>query len=94
MNPAITNLAVTLIVMQVAKKVPFEDPNVLNAIRGLYVLSNIIILSIYLYTKSIINKKNGKYIKSFIWGSDSLIYNLVILIQHVNLSRSHYNEVR
>lgn len=58
MNPAITNLAITLIMMQVSKKVPFEDENVLLGVRAMYVLSNIIIISIYLYTKTIINKKN------------------------------------
>ena len=45
--------------MQVAKKVPFDDPDVLLLVRGLYVLSNVIILSLYLYTQAQINKKNG-----------------------------------
>lgn len=45
--------------MQVAKKVPFEDPNVLNAVRGLYLLSNLIILAIYGYMKLQIDKKKG-----------------------------------
>jgi hypothetical protein len=46
--------------MQVAKKIPFEDPNVLNICRAVYVLSNLIILGVYLYTKTIIDKKKGK----------------------------------
>lgn len=45
--------------MQVAKKVPFEDPNVLNAVRGLYLLSNLIIMGIYAYIKLQIDKKKG-----------------------------------
>ena len=45
--------------MQLAKKVPFDDPNVLNACRGLYVVSNLIILGIYLYLKTAIDKKKG-----------------------------------
>jgi hypothetical protein len=45
--------------MQVAKKVPFEDPNVLNACRGLYVLSNLIIMGIYFYIKTKIDGKKG-----------------------------------
>lgn len=45
--------------MQVAKKVPFEDPNVLNAVRGLYLLSNLIILGVYYYIKLQIDKKKG-----------------------------------
>lgn len=62
MNPAVTNLAISLIMMQVTKKVPFEDERVLLGVRVAYVLSNVIILGLYLYTKFIINKKNGKSI--------------------------------
>lgn len=46
--------------MQASKKIPFEDPNVLNGVRGLYVVSNIIILGVYLYVKMQIDKKRGK----------------------------------
>lgn len=46
--------------MQVTKKVPFEDERVLLGVRVMYVLSNVIIIGLYLYTKFIINKKNGK----------------------------------
>jgi len=45
--------------MQISKKVPFDDPNVLNGVRALYVLSNIIIATIYFYVQGQINKKNG-----------------------------------
>lgn len=46
--------------IQVAKKVPFEDPNVLNAVRALYVVSNLIILGIYYYLKLQIDRKKGE----------------------------------
>lgn len=46
--------------MQVAKRVPFEDPNVLNACRGLYLLSNLIIMGIYLYIRTKIDAKKGQ----------------------------------
>lgn len=46
--------------MQVAKRVPFEDPDVLNIVRALYVLSNVIIASVYLYVKTQIDMKKGK----------------------------------
>lgn len=49
--------------MQISKKVPFDDPNVLNGVRALYIVSNIIILSIYLYVQAQINKKNGAFPK-------------------------------
>ena len=54
-----TNLAIIVVMMQLAKKVPFENPDVLLLVRGMYILSNVIILGIYLYTQSKINKKNG-----------------------------------
>jgi len=47
--------------MQISKKVPFDDPNVLNAVRALYVFSNIIIAGIYFYVQMQINKKNGAW---------------------------------
>jgi hypothetical protein len=47
--------------MQLAKKVPFEDPNVLMGVRALYILSNVIILGIYLYTQAKINAKKGMF---------------------------------
>jgi hypothetical protein len=45
--------------MQVAKKIPFDDPNVLNICRAIYVASNVIILSIYIYIKTVVDKKKG-----------------------------------
>lgn len=45
--------------MQLAKKVPFENPDVLMAVRGLYILSNVIILAINLYTQAKISSKKG-----------------------------------
>ena len=45
--------------MQLAKKVPFEDPQVLMGVRGLYILSNVLILGLYLYTQAKINAKKG-----------------------------------
>ena len=45
--------------MQISKKIPFDDPNVLNGVRALYIVSNLIIAGIYLYVQAQINKKNG-----------------------------------
>ena len=47
--------------MQVAKKIPFEDPNVLNICRAVYVASNLIILAINLYIKVVVDKKKGMF---------------------------------
>jgi hypothetical protein len=54
-----TNLVIILVMMQASKKIPFEDPMVLMGVRGLYVLSNIIIFGIYMYVKMQIDKKKG-----------------------------------
>ena len=45
--------------MQAAKKIPFDDPNILNVCRAAYVTSNLIILGIYFYCKVQIDRKNG-----------------------------------
>lgn len=45
--------------MQVSKKVPFDDPQVLTGVRILYVVSNLIIFAIYYYVGVQIKKKKG-----------------------------------
>ena len=47
--------------MQVSKKIPFDDPQVLMGVRGLYLASNIIIIGIYLYLARMINSKKGTF---------------------------------
>jgi hypothetical protein len=54
-----TNLIIILGMMQVAKKIPFDDPQVLNLCRAAYITSNLIILGIYMYIKVVIDKKKG-----------------------------------
>jgi hypothetical protein len=54
---------VILGMMQVSKRIPFEDPTWLTGIRGLYVLSNLIIVSIYLFVGKKIKDKNGTFPK-------------------------------
>jgi hypothetical protein len=45
--------------MQVAKRIPFDNPDVLNMCRAAYILSNLIIFGITLYIKTIVDKKKG-----------------------------------
>jgi hypothetical protein len=54
-----TNLAIILVMMQLAKKIPFENPEVLMAVRALYIVSNVLILGLYLWTQAKINSKKG-----------------------------------
>ena len=56
-----TNLMIILGMMQVSKKIPFDDPQVLMGVRALYIVSNVIIVAIYLYIQSKINSKKGDY---------------------------------
>jgi len=53
----VTNLAIILVMMQLAKKIPFENPEVLMAVRALYIVSNVLILGLYLWTQAKINSK-------------------------------------
>ncbi|KAK0723281.1 inorganic phosphate transporter Pho88 [Lasiosphaeria miniovina] len=73
LSPQITNLVIILGVMQISKKIPFEDPFVLNACRAAYILSNLIILGIYLYMKTVVDKKKDlttlKYVEPAPMGS-------------------------
>ena len=58
--------------MQVSKKIPFEDPQVLMGVRALYVVSNLFIAAIYLYIQSKINSKKGAYVPHVVVASQSL----------------------
>ncbi|KAI1337360.1 inorganic phosphate transport PHO88 [Xylariaceae sp. FL0016] len=73
LSPQITNLVIILGMMQVSKRIPFEDPNVLNIVRAVYVGSNIIIGLIYVYVLMQINKKKDlttlKYVEPAPMGS-------------------------
>ncbi|KAJ5563099.1 hypothetical protein N7535_002456 [Penicillium sp. DV-2018c] len=72
-SPQITNLAIILVMMQLAKKVPFDDPQVLMLVRCCYIVSNILILAIHLYTQFKINQKKDmttlKYVEPAPMGS-------------------------
>ncbi|KAJ4334944.1 phosphate transporter (Pho88) [Ascochyta clinopodiicola] len=65
-SPQITNLVIILGFMQISKKIPFDDPNVLNGVRALYIVSNIIIAGIYFYVQMQINKKNDMTVVKYV----------------------------
>jgi hypothetical protein len=46
--------------MQVSKKIPLDNPDVLNIARGVYLLSNSIIAALMYYVYSKINAKKGR----------------------------------
>lgn len=51
-----------LFFFQASKKIPFDDPMVLNGVRGLYIFSNLLIFGVYMYMQQQIDKKNGEHI--------------------------------
>ncbi|KAF2404722.1 inorganic phosphate transport PHO88 [Trichodelitschia bisporula] len=73
LSPQVTNIAIILFMMQASKKVPFDNPDVLNGVRALYILSNVIIVGIYFYVKLQIDKKKDltvlKYVEPAPMGS-------------------------
>jgi hypothetical protein len=68
MNPAISNLVIMLVMMQVSKRLDFENPDVVFYVRVAYATATLTTLAIYLYTKQVILKKNDlttlKYVSS------------------------------
>ncbi|KAI1084619.1 inorganic phosphate transport PHO88 [Whalleya microplaca] len=73
LSPQVTNIIIILGMMQVSKRIPFDDPNVLNGVRALYIVSNLIIAGISVYVQLQINKKKDlttlKYVEPAPMGS-------------------------
>ncbi|KAF3994118.1 hypothetical protein FT663_01618 [Candidozyma haemuli var. vulneris] len=58
MNPAITNLALMLVMMQVSRRLDLEDPGILLYVRIAYLSCQFIAFAVCLYVKYTINQKN------------------------------------
>lgn len=58
MNPAVSNIMLMLVMMQVAKRINFEDPDVLFYTRVGYITAQVLALAIYLIVRAKINAKN------------------------------------
>ena len=52
----------TICRMQVSKKIPFDDPQVLLGVRALYIVSNLLIFAVYFYIGMQIKKKKGEWL--------------------------------
>ncbi|KAI0318284.1 phosphate transport-domain-containing protein [Amylostereum chailletii] len=66
MNSGIQGIAISLGVMQVARKIPFDDPDVLNYVRIGYVASQVILLAVYYYTSYKIKSKNDQTVLKYV----------------------------
>jgi len=61
-----TNLAVSLGAMQLARKIPFEDPEVLMYVRIAYVGVQIFVLGLYYFVSRKIKQKNDMTVLKFV----------------------------
>ncbi|KIJ51099.1 hypothetical protein M422DRAFT_204127 [Sphaerobolus stellatus SS14] len=52
--------------MQVARKIPFEDPVILNYVRIAYVSSQVLVLGIYFYITHKIKQKNDQTVLKYV----------------------------
>jgi len=66
MSNPLYNLGISLVAMQVARKIPFDDPEVLNYVRIGYVASQVIILGIYYFTSLRIKGKNDQTVLKYV----------------------------
>ncbi|TFY66130.1 hypothetical protein EVG20_g4954 [Dentipellis fragilis] len=66
MNAPIQQLAISLGVMQVARKIPFDDPEVLLYVRIGYVVSQLVILATYFYVSYKIKAKNDQTVLKYV----------------------------
>lgn len=76
--------------MQVSKKIPFDDPQVLLGVRILYIVTNIIIAGVYLYLQNKINTKKGMLDFTFI--ADDLAVSPNDCFHSVDLTTLKYVE--
>ncbi|AWU77120.1 hypothetical protein CAS74_001046 [Pichia kudriavzevii] len=58
MNPAVSNLILMLVGMQVSKRLDFEDPSTLFYVRVAFITGQLLTLAIYLYVRYSITSKN------------------------------------
>ncbi|KAH7884878.1 inorganic phosphate transporter [Phlebopus sp. FC_14] len=66
MNAGIQNIALSLGAMQVARRIPFDDPVVLNYVRLGYIASQIIILGTYFIVSYKVKQKNDQTVLKYV----------------------------
>ncbi|KAI6035732.1 inorganic phosphate transporter [Pisolithus marmoratus] len=65
MNAGLQNIFISLGAMQLARKIPFDDPVVLNYVRVGYITSQIIILGTYFYVSYKVKQKNDQTVLKY-----------------------------
>jgi len=75
MNSQMQNLVLSLGAMQVARKIPFDDPDVLLYVRIAYVAVQVIILASYYYVSLKIKEKNDQTTLKYVEASNPMQSN-------------------
>jgi len=52
--------------MQVARKIPFDDPVVLNCVRAGYIITQITCIAVYLYIAAKVKRKNDRTLLKYV----------------------------
>lgn len=55
-----TNIIIIFGIMQITKSISFDDPAVLNTVRGAFLVSNALIALLYGYIYILIRKQKGR----------------------------------
>jgi len=66
MNSGVQNLLISLGAMQVARRIPFDDPEVLNYVRVGYIASQVVILGAYFYVSQKVKQKNDQTVLKYV----------------------------
>ncbi|KAF8554018.1 inorganic phosphate transporter [Imleria badia] len=66
MNAGVQNIMISLGAMQIARRIPFDDPVVLNYVRLGYVLSQIIIIGTYFFVSYKVKQKNDQTVLKYV----------------------------
>ncbi|KAH7929233.1 inorganic phosphate transport PHO88 [Leucogyrophana mollusca] len=66
MNSGVQNIVISLGAMQVARRIPFDDPDVLNYVRFGYISSQLIVLGVYFFVSYKIKQKNDQTVLKYV----------------------------
>ncbi|KAK7435618.1 phosphate transporter (Pho88) [Stygiomarasmius scandens] len=66
MSSPVQNLVISLAAMQLARRIPFENPEVLTYVRIGYAATQLVILGVYYYVTMQVKKKNDQTILKYV----------------------------
>ncbi|KAG2017295.1 inorganic phosphate transporter, variant 2 [Coprinopsis cinerea AmutBmut pab1-1] len=66
MSAGVQNLVISLGAMQLARRIPFDDPVTLNYVRLGYVVVQLIALATYYYLSTVVKKKNDQTVLKYV----------------------------